>query len=79
MKPINVERLINMINRYMKPIFKTIGFCIYLLYVVYNLTLKPPVAEPKIYKQRTPTLQEVEYVDRMINSVLKERYENNGK
>ncbi len=63
----------------MKPIFKTIGFCIYLLFVVYNLTLKPLVAEPKIYKQRTPTLQEVEYVDRIINSVLKERYENNGK
>lgn len=68
-----------MINKYMKPIFKTIGFCIYLLYVVYNLTLKPPVAELKVYEQRTPSFQEIEYVDRMINSVLKERYENNGK
>ena len=47
--------------------------------MAYNLSLKPPIKEPKIYEQRTPTLQEVEYVDRMVNSVLKERHENNGK
>ena len=66
-------------NRYMKLIFKIIGFCIYLVFVIYNLTLEPHVEYLKPYGQRTPTVQEVEYVDRIVDSILKERYENNGK
>ena len=64
---------------YMKQMLEIVGFCIYLLFVAYNLSLKPHVEEPKIYEQRTPTIQEVEYVDRIVDSILKERYENNGK